>query len=245
MDIVDVRDELPLAEPEDRIGYYGPKTSVTVHWNGPPVPRDVDPLDVILGDAHYHISKDWSPEPGVQGGDGIMYHFLVAPDGRVFKTRDDDAVLYHCGSAIGNERSYAVQVMVGGDESGATDPSTPITAEQLSALSQLIAFLGLDQVKPHRAWSSTTCPGNELADWVLRHAWEEVLDMDEATLRKIIREETHRAIWGSGDDPSTPQLEVTGLGLTFARVSRRIIRTLQGAPRDPGKEYPDDDLPIA
>lgn len=193
MNIEDVRDELPIAEPQDRIGYFKPKTSVTIHWNGPPIPRDVHPLEVILGDAHFHISKDWSPAPGIQGGDGIMYHFLVAPDGTVYKTRDDDAVLYACGNAIGNERSYHVQVMVGGDGSGVTDPNTPITPQQYASLAALVGFLGLDQVKPHRAWSPTTCPGNDLTNWVLRHSWEDDMP-DEQTIREWAKEETRAVL---------------------------------------------------
>jgi len=166
----DVRAELPLASWE--IGRYGPKTSITVHWNGPPIPAWVHPLDVILGDAWYHISKDWSDAVGVQGGDGIMYHWLIAPDGTIYKTRDDDATLYHCGNEIGNERSYAVQVMVGGDSTGVGDPCTPA---QLNALTDL----QLDEVKPHRIWSGTTCPGLELTNWVANRSWEMALTDDE------------------------------------------------------------------
>lgn len=168
LQIIDVRNNVPRVAARE-VGRAA-KSSITVHWNGPPIPAGVDPFALIVADANYHISKDWSPAPGIQGGDGIMYHFLIAPDGRVYKTRDDDAVLWHCGVGIGNFFSYAVQVMVGGDSTGVGDP---VTSAQYTSLAQLIAHLGLDDVKPHKIWSGTACPGLELTAWISRHGWEE------------------------------------------------------------------------
>lgn len=187
LQIIDVRDQLPLVL-DGELGRAA-KSSITVHWNGPPIPAGEDPWLVILSDAWYHTSKDWSPEPGIQGGDGIMYHFLIAPDGRCFKTRDDDAVLWHCGSAIGNVFSYAVQVMVGGEGDGTGDP---VTAAQYATLTQLIAELSLDDVKPHKIWSGTACPGLELTDWVSRQAWkEDDMSFTEEDRRKLTRVYDH------------------------------------------------------
>jgi hypothetical protein len=181
--IIDVRDKLPLV-PAREVGRAA-KSSITVHWNGPPIAAGADPLDVIKSDAWFHTSKDWSPEPGIQGGDGIMYHFLVAPDGRCFKTRDDDAVLWHCGSEIGNRFSYAVQVMVGGNGDGTGDA---VTSQQYATLTALIAHLALEQVKPHKIWSGTACPGLELTAWVNRQAWKEddmFTDEDRKKLNRL------------------------------------------------------------
>lgn len=171
--ITDVRGQIPRANWE--IGRFGPKTSITVHWNGPAVPTDADPLSVIKADAAFHINKDW----GGINGDGIMYHFLIAPDGEIFQTRDEDAVLFHCGNATGNVRSYAVQVMVGEGQA--------VTTEQYLSLEFLILHLGLDDVKPHRAWSVTQCPGAELTNWVLRRGWEDAMTPEQfqALLRKM------------------------------------------------------------
>ncbi|HEV8654480.1 MAG TPA: peptidoglycan recognition family protein [Candidatus Limnocylindria bacterium] len=182
LQIIDVRDKLPLVL-DAEVGRAA-KSSITVHWNGPPIPSGEDPWLIILSDAWYHTSKDWSPEPGIQGGDGIMYHFLIAPDGRCFKTRDDDAVLWHCGSAIGNTFSYALQVMVGGEGDGTGDP---VTADQYATLTQLIALLGLDDVKPHKIWSGTACPGLELTDWVNHQAWkeEDLTPEEHAWLKRV------------------------------------------------------------
>jgi len=182
LQIIDMRDQLPLV-PAEEVGRAA-KSSITVHWNGPPIPPGEDPLDVIKSDAWFHTSKDWSPEPGIQGGDGIMYHFLVAPDGRCFKTRDDDAVLWHCGSQIGNWFSYAVQVMVGGNGDGTGDP---VTSQQYAALTQLIAHLALDDVKPHKIWSGTACPGIELTAWINRQGWKEE-DMNAKEVLALIEE---------------------------------------------------------
>jgi hypothetical protein len=182
--LLDVRAELPRTDWE--IGRSGPKTSATIHWNGPRIPADVDPLDIILGDAHYHVSKDWSPEPGIQGADGIQYHELIAPDGTAYVTRDPDAALWHCGDPVGNETSYAIQVMVGGEDDGSGDPVTPA---QYATLRARIHALGLTDVRPHRSWSQTTCPGNELATWVYAEGWQVEDDLDRTTFNAWFREQ--------------------------------------------------------
>lgn len=150
MAVVDLRDELPRADWSEGVS---PKSSITVHWNGTPLPDDVSDLDVIFGDANYHVSKDWSPAPGIQGGDGIMYHRLYGRDGTVYLTRDPGDVLWHSGSTIGNLTSEAWQVMVGEGES--------CTPAQLAALRRDLAADGR-AVFPHQFWSATQCPGPEL-----------------------------------------------------------------------------------
>lgn len=154
MAVVDLRDELPRADWSEGVS---PKSSITVHWNGTPLPDDVSDLDVIFGDAHYHVSKDWSPAPGIQGGDGIMYHRLYGRDGTVYLTRDPGDVLWHSGSTIGNLTSEAWQVMVGEGEA--------CTPAQLAALRRDLAADGRP-VFPHSHWSATQCPGDELRAFI-------------------------------------------------------------------------------
>lgn len=175
--VFDVRDELPRTDWE--IGRFGPKTSRTYHWNGPALPTDVAPLELILGDAHFHVSKDWSPEPGIQGGDGIMYHRLVAPNGDLYLTRDLDAVLWACGSALGNAHSEHVQVMCGAyfDDAGKIIGTQPPTAAQFATMRWLERTLPLGETFPHDIWSETKCPGPDITDWVSARAWESEEEM--------------------------------------------------------------------
>lgn len=61
----------------------------TIHWSEvrtPPDRSDRWYLDMIGKEAYYHaLQRDWEPVvPGIQGGDGIMYHYMIAPNGTIF-----------------------------------------------------------------------------------------------------------------------------------------------------------------
>lgn len=165
-----------------------PKYSVTVHWNGTPLPDGVNDEDVIWGDANYHISKDWSPEPGIQGGDGIMYHRLYGRDGTVYLTRDPSDILWHCGDTFGNWHSEAWQVMVGAGET--------CTPEQLAALKRDLQAEERP-LFPHRHWSPTQCPGDELVG-VLANLTEE--DVTEDRVKQLIQEAVATTIQAIKDE---------------------------------------------
>jgi hypothetical protein len=145
---VDLRGELPRADWS--IG-SSDKSGIVIHWNGTPLPDDVADIDVIFGDASYHMSPTW---PGRAGGaDGIMYHRLYGRDGTVYLTRDSRATLWHCGNVWGNENTEAWQVMCGKGQSA--------TPAQLAALSRDLAVDGRPR-QGHRDLSPTQCPGDEL-----------------------------------------------------------------------------------
>lgn len=176
MVVLDVRSELPTAPWE--IGRFGPKLTRTYHWNGPAIPDDVAAMDVILGDAHYHLDKNWGTAANPAYGDGIMYHKLIGPDGTLYITRDADAVLYACGDSWGNESSEHVQVMIGTGE-------VP-TPAQWATMTSLERDEPLQGTHPHSFWSSTTCPGPEITEWVNEERWKEDADMTPDELNRAI-----------------------------------------------------------
>ncbi len=174
--MIDLRQTLPRAAWS--IGTFAPKTSVTVHWNGPAVDYEANPVKVAIADATFHIAKNWGTDENPAYGDGIMYHRLYAPDGQVFQTRDDDAVLWHCGSPVGNANSWAWQVMTGQGQSA--------TPQQLASLARDLLAVGLPR-KAHRDWSPTTCPGDELYAFVHSDLQEDDMftDEDRAKLQRV------------------------------------------------------------
>jgi hypothetical protein len=171
--VIDLRGTLPRRDWS--IGTYAPKTSVTVHWNGPPVDYEANPVQVAIADAQFHISKNWGSAADPAYGDGIMYHRLYAPDGQVFQTRDDDAVLWHCGSA-GNATSWAWQVMTGTGQTA--------TTAQLESLKRGLLAVGLER-RGHRDWSPTQCPGDQL--YALVHSNLETDDMFTEADRDMLK----------------------------------------------------------
>lgn len=180
MSVVDLREELERADWS--IG-TSRKTSGTVHWPAAKEPIG-DPVGALLGYAAYHASKDWSPEAGVQGGDGIQYARAVDQAGTRYILRDLDAVLWHSDNAHGNAFSVPYLAMVAIDE----EPSEAL----LRGLRAQIEEDGLaGEVHPHGpTWTRTACPGPAMRSWVERGmpvSKEE--EMDIAELRRIIREE--------------------------------------------------------
>jgi hypothetical protein len=155
----DVRSQLPF---EDNVfGVYANKTSLTFHWNGPPVNPGSDPMDVLKADAAFHIGKGWG---------GISYHKAISFDGTVYLTRDPEAVLAACGNAIGNARSTHVQVMIGTGQ-------TPTIAQWFR-----MGELAREQhtVYPHNFWSGTQCPGADITEWINQKGWDNDMTPEEA-----------------------------------------------------------------
>ena len=160
--VEDLTAELPRADWS--IG-RSTKDSITVHWNGTPVPDDVADIDVIFGDAAYQMSPTW---PGRTGGaDGIQYHRLYGRDGTVYLTRDPGDYLWHCGDPDGNRNSEAWQVMCGVGE--------VMTDAQRTALSRDLLADGRPR-RGHREWplAASSCPGDEIVAFI--HSDMEVED---------------------------------------------------------------------
>ena len=91
---------------------------LTLHYNGPSVADAGNPageLRQLEIDARFHIDKVW----GFSGatplhGQRIMYDLAVLSDGSAYVLGDPDDLLWHCGNQVGNARSYALQLPIGG-----------------------------------------------------------------------------------------------------------------------------------
>ena len=168
MDIVDIRADLPRVPDNDPQPLTQVKTDWILHYQGNDVDRDLsdeDAKDLALRDAKEHIARDWDSQyPGVQGGGGLMYHYMIAPSGTVFKTRDETDYLWNCGNDKGNRCGVAVQVQCG--------PNTPPTDAQLFSLTLLIATHPEFNVTGNRDWSSTQCPGERLYAYITGKEYE-------------------------------------------------------------------------
>jgi hypothetical protein len=150
------------------------KTNITVHWNGTWVDPTRSDLSIIKADAAYHCSKDWSPAPGVQGGDGIMYHRVYGRDGTVYFTRDPLDVLWHSDSEVGNWTSEAWMVLVGEGQM-ATVPQLLAVARDLNADPR--------PRDPHSDYVATKCPGDELRALITNLPEDDLADA--VTLAKL------------------------------------------------------------
>jgi hypothetical protein len=108
---------------------------LALHWDGGArLADDYSPLAHYVAEALFHIRKDW----GTTGlgdpptfGHGLMYHYKIARDGRLFWTRDWQEVTWSVTAA--NRRALNICL-------DATD-GQPSNAAQLLALRGLLDWL--------------------------------------------------------------------------------------------------------
>lgn len=139
MEILDIAKELPLAPSESRTPRRGSPSSITVHYNGPPLPFVPDPkreLDFIKTvDVKNHQER--------LGADSLQYHFAVLSNGLVYRTREENLIAWHAGNVAANAASLAVHLPLGDKQN--------IFPEQKEALYRLISFLAAKYKFPQNA----------------------------------------------------------------------------------------------
>jgi hypothetical protein len=167
--IYDITDRLPTANPHLRkkrpLKAIG---KIVVHIDDQVRGASYDPISRYIGQARFHINKNWQEDPSKPKlpGFGLMYHYKIAGDGRIFRTAPETDVLWHASSW--NREGLAICV-------DARETQAP-TAEQVNALHHLLLWLcyrrpdfpaGRRDVYGHTEEESTTksCPAK-----VLRYA---------------------------------------------------------------------------
>lgn len=125
---------------------------ITIHHGGVVFKKDQDPV------AYLKHLQEWSRKE--KGWMDIPYHFLIAPDGRIFEGRNikypgDTNTTY-------DPRGHALICVLGNFE------EQQPTEKQLKALAWLSAKLSLqyhvplDRIKGHKDYAETLCPGKNL-----------------------------------------------------------------------------------
>lgn len=95
-----------------------------------------------------------------RGWSDIAYNWLVGQSGRVYIGRGLGIRSAANGTNRGNDSSYAVCFLIGGDEA----PS----AAAVAAVQRLKKWVGVDSVKVHADWKATECPGSAITSLVQR-----------------------------------------------------------------------------
>jgi hypothetical protein len=177
-EIVDIVEQLPrdLASKQRRVRPVGAIRYIVVQYDGVAVPApgkegrpSYDPVGRYTAQARYHMQRNWNSGDGPKiMGFGLMYHYRVSTDGRVWRTQPEELVTWHAHSA--NYAGLALCCDLG--------PGQTPSQEQLRALKELLDWLchkrpdipaGRAEVWGHgelqRQGNRTACPG-ELLEWV-------------------------------------------------------------------------------
>lgn len=119
--------------------------------------------DVVRGIQNLHLDeREWAD---------IAYSFLVCRHGVIYEGRGWGVRTAANGTNEGNACFHAVCYL--DDDKPDTKDVTP---EALVALAEVIAECRKrgygSEVKPHRAFKATSCPGEELTAWVARRGYD-------------------------------------------------------------------------
>src|SRR3954451_18254951 len=173
--IIDVSAALPGEV--GRVGWVvraaGDIRSVVVHIDGVPLPWAgmvaYDPLERYAAQAREHMRRNWNAGVGPRvRGFGLMWHYRVSADGRVWRTQPEEVITWH--AAYHNRQAIAVCCDLGREQAP--------TEAQLRGLGGLLDWLCRERtdipathgdVWGHRECtllaSDKLCPGN-LLPWV-------------------------------------------------------------------------------
>ncbi|HYP21734.1 MAG TPA: peptidoglycan recognition family protein [Chloroflexia bacterium] len=179
LEIVDVVEKLPRNphDPNWKLRRLADIARIVVHYDEEPVPGPgtttdgpaYEPLRRYVEQARYHIRKNWNDGPGpMVRGFGLMHHYRVSADGKVWRTQPEELVTWHARAA--NWNGLAICCDLG--------PGQKPAEAQLEGLEALLLRLcyhrpdipaGRGDVWGHvdlrKAGNSTRCPGL-LLEWV-------------------------------------------------------------------------------
>ena len=135
--------------------------SISIHHDATNRPHDYDSIARYRSEATEHYKRL---------GPGLQYHYKIDNTGVIFKIRPHDTWLYTVGSA---ENTSTIAICLDGYFH---QPQNQVpTREQFEALGQLLVKLceqspefpaTYPDVRPHRDFSATACPGDLFAPWV-------------------------------------------------------------------------------
>src|SRR5207249_7205528 len=61
---------------------------------------DYDPMQRYIAQAKDHMARNWNTEGGpIIRGFGLMYHYRVSADGRIWRTQPEELVTWHARAA--------------------------------------------------------------------------------------------------------------------------------------------------
>lgn len=134
-------------------GGYAEQTpeAIILHHSWLPSAAQYTGAATIRGIQNYHMTG------ATTGWIDIGYHFLIGPDGKIYRGRPETAVGSHC---VPNSNKIGICCI--GDHDPGKDPLTPAS---YAALKKLVPYLATKyrisrtQLYGHRDFSPKTCPG--------------------------------------------------------------------------------------
>lgn len=99
--LVDIVDKLPHANLGNEQWKSVAGTRIlAIHYTDETVHPGYNELAYMIGEARYHIQKDWNPPHHVYGF-GIMYHYMISYTGVLYRTQPENLLTWNATNANG------------------------------------------------------------------------------------------------------------------------------------------------
>ena len=145
-------------------GVDRPITTIVVHHTGGMANNDIKQVTSEIDRLHSRKFRKMDKSLNFS----IAYHYLITPNGKVWKVRDPDAVGHHAGHWGVNEKSIAVCLV------GDFSKHRP-TGKQVQSLDSLVRRLQserrITKVIPHSYCRATLCCGEYLKREIRKLSW--------------------------------------------------------------------------
>lgn len=146
----------------------GWRTSVTFHYNGPPVAlhdNRAATTDMWIqhwkGIAKYHLAKNWGKPKAPVYGNGVMYHWAVLTNGERLRLWPEEDERWHCANVAGNKTSIAIAFALGGAQD-ATPEQWQSACDLADEKLKEYGINGRERVYGHREWKKYDEHGKEI-----------------------------------------------------------------------------------
>ena len=154
-------------EPKGKYRRHRPN-AIVIHHSWRPAREHYREISTISGIQRYHMYSAYT------GWDDIGYHYLIGPEGIVYKGRPESVIGAHCVPNTGK-----VGICLIGNYDQGYDPIDPETWQVLEKLVLEIASrndIPPDRLYGHRDFSSKSCPGYEVYRrlWNLQEKFDEI-----------------------------------------------------------------------
>jgi hypothetical protein len=119
--VIDYSDEIAALPKHRGYSVLPPRVGedwVTFHYSAVDYADRSEAVELrrILSEASYQLHHNYGKWYAPAYPDGMLYDVVVLSSGQIVKTRGKHQQLWHVGNSIGNAKSYAVHVMLGGNQ---------------------------------------------------------------------------------------------------------------------------------
>ena len=145
-------------------GVRRPITTIVVHHTAGMASNDIRRVSAEISRLHKRKFRKMGKSAGLH----VAYHYLITPNGRVWKVRDPDDIGHHAGNWSVNKRSLGICLV------GDFSKHRP-TKVQVQSLDTLVRRLQKERriksIIPHSYCRATLCCGEYLKREIRKLSW--------------------------------------------------------------------------